>query len=83
MKDIIVKILKFSVILLLMAGSFSSCERMNTSEEVFEPIVPDDNVIAFFEEHLPPCTGMASDCFFVDVQTWHFFRLLTDRLLVV
>ena len=60
------KIFQITAIVLIMAGSFS-CATMNTSEEVIEPIIPDDDIIAFFEEHLPPYSGMTSDCFFVDI----------------
>ena len=60
------KIMKYVAILLLIVGNVS-CQMMDTSEEVIEPIIPGDGVIAFFEEHLPPYSGAESDCFFVDI----------------
>ena len=57
---------KYVAILLLLTRSFS-CQNMDTQKEVIEPLVPDDEVIAFFEEHLPTFACATSDCFFVDI----------------
>ena len=67
-----ITILKITAMLQLLVLVFvaASCSNDNMSEnitEVIEPIVPNDDVIAFFEEHLPSYSGMISDCFFVDI----------------
>ena len=61
-----INILKNAAVVLLITGNVS-CQMIVNSEEVIEPIVPDDVVTVFFEEHLPPYSGMTSDCFFVDI----------------
>jgi hypothetical protein len=58
------KIIKYMVLFLAMVISVAGCDN---SEEVIKQISPDNDVIAFFEEHLPPYSGAESDCFFVDI----------------
>jgi len=67
-----VKIFKYAVIVLLFAVGIFSCSAsvepsFNGDENVIGSIIPNDDVTAFFEEHLPPYSGMESDCFFVDI----------------
>ena len=58
--------LKFMTSLLIFAGNYS-CQTINASEETVKPVLPDDEVIAFFEEQLPAFSGTKrSECFFVD-----------------
>ena len=53
------------IVCLLLAGNHS-CQTMNTSsEEVIEPVLPDDVVNVFFEKQLPAFSGFRSECFFV------------------
>ena len=59
------KILKYIAFLLILAGALSSCETMNTSEELIKPVIPDNEVITFFQEQLPVSSGIWSECFFV------------------
>ena len=51
------------------SDSIDGEENSSESEigKKIEPIIPEDDVIAFFDEHLPPYSGMTSDCFFVDI----------------
>jgi len=69
MKKIIFVFLPF---LLILAVYFAGCEKgdknnKKTQEFQVEPIVPNDEVIAFFEKHLPTFSGIYSDCFLVDI----------------
>ena len=58
--------LKLIVIVLMLAGNFS-CQTMNISEGIIEPVPADYEVIAFFEEQLPAFSGTRrSECFFID-----------------
>jgi hypothetical protein len=60
-------LLKNLTFFLMMVGSFYSCETKNIfSQQVFEPILPNEQIITFFEEHLPDFSGLRSVCFFVD-----------------
>ena len=53
------------LVILMLVGNFS-CQMMNPPEGIFEPVPADDEVIAFFEEHLPGFSGTTrSECFFV------------------
>ena len=51
--------------MMVLVGSFS-CQSANTSEEIVKPIVQNDEINVFFEEHLPVFSGTRSECFFVD-----------------
>ncbi|MDR0295789.1 MAG: hypothetical protein LBH91_06375 [Prevotellaceae bacterium] len=57
---------KFIIVLLIFTGSLGSCKTI-ASEEVFKPIIPNEDLIAFFEEHLPRLKpSIFLECFFFD-----------------
>ena len=45
---------------------FKSFEKETSDDQLVEPIVPDNDVTAFFEKHLPAISVTYSDCFLVD-----------------
>jgi hypothetical protein len=56
-------IFKITTLLLALTG-WLSCQ---TSDEIIEPILPDNDVIVFFEKYLSEFSGISeSECFFVD-----------------
>jgi len=60
-----IKVFKNAVLLLFFVGT-PSCQNINAPEGVLEKVVQNDEVIAFFNKHLPEFSGQRSDCFFVD-----------------
>jgi hypothetical protein len=56
-----------AAIVLMLAGSISSCTSKSSSiEEIIKPVVPDNDVKVFFENYLPVYSFPLSECFFFD-----------------
>ena len=55
-------VLKFTALSAVLAGNFSCQSKVET----INPIMPSENIIVFFEEHLPVPPFPKSECFFVD-----------------
>jgi len=53
-------ILKLTTILFVFIGCFSSCKKIE-----LVPILPNEEIFAFFEDNLPNISGSHSECFFV------------------
>ena len=59
-----------NAVILLFLGICSSCtDSENNVGEIINPVLPNDDLMAFFEKHLPHVSsGYSSDCFFTDTR---------------